>query len=258
MKSIMGLIVEENELPKVIDVSGYDLTKVVLPETQIVTYPINFYFENSSKTTAILHENYVYFFVDNGIVKNIYKQDKSVFENFLKDKQSMPNPIEVINAPWDSKDKPTEIYKKLSKLIENAQTTSNKNIKIDLNGVPKIDLVSTMSGQTYIFDIWATFCGPCKKKINEVLTPLQQEFSTSGLSFFYYSVDTDIVKLKEYVEKNINYGTHVFDNRGFQSEIITKYNIQGIPKTFLVDKDGNLFDLPSDITEAKKLVSEKI
>ena len=265
IRQMMGILTEDEvtpTTPKVINVSGYDLSKVDIPKTPIGQYPISFYYKNDyvkQKTTAILDGGFVYFMVRDSLgQKNIYKVDKAEFETALTEKQNTPEALEVIQGPAESKDKPSKQYKTLEdKIISQGKTLKN-NSEIDLTNVPKIDLTTTMQGKTYVFDIWASFCSPCKKKINEILNPLNTELSPSGLTFFYYSVDSDFRQLKEYVDENLSYATHAFDNKGFNSDIFKTYNIQGIPRTYFVDKDGNLYTFPETLQEAKDLILQHL
>lgn len=265
IKQMMGLLTEE-ETPtttkKVINVSGYDLSKVPNSTPPVGEYPTTYYFNNGwvkQRTTAILDNGFVYFMVMDPLgQKNIYKLDKTQFETSITEKQKTPSPLQVLEGPTDSKDKESKEYKNIKeKIISQSKTLDNKT-ELDLTNIPKIDLTTTMQGKTYILDIWASFCGPCKKKINEILNPLNSELSSSGLTFFYYSVDTDITQLKEYATENLSYATHAFDNKGFQSDILKTYGIQGIPRTYFVDKEGNMYDLPDTLEEAKTLILQHL
>lgn len=265
-KQLMGLLTEDEvtatTTSKVINVSGYDLSKVNVTKTPVGQYPISFYYKNDyvkQNTTAILEGGFVYFMVSDSLgQRNIYKVDKAQFETALTEKQNTPEALEVIQGPKDSKDKPSKEYKKLEEKIISQGRTIKNNSEIDLTNIPKIDLTTTMQGKAYVFDIWASFCAPCKKKINEVLNPLNTELSPSGLTFFYYSVDSDVRQLKEYVDENLSYATHAFDNKGFESDIFKTYNIQGIPRTYFVDKEGNLYTFPETLQEAKDLILQHL
>jgi thiol-disulfide isomerase/thioredoxin len=265
IKQIMGLLTEDEVIPttsKVINVSGYDLSKVNVPKIPVGQYPISFHYKTDyvkQKTTAILDDGFVYFMVGDSLgQENIYKVDKGQFEAALTEKQNTPEPLEIIKGPVVSTDKPSKMYKKLKHKIISQSNSIKNNSEIDLTNVPKIELTTTMQGKSYVFDIWASFCAPCRKKINEVLNPLNNELSLSGLTFFYYSVDRDIIQLKEYVEDNLNYATHAFDNKGFESDIFKTYNILGIPRTYFVDKDGNLYTLPETLEKAKDLIIQHL
>ena len=261
IKQVMGLITEDTvdpTQPKVINVSGYDLSKVVVPELPIGQYPISFYYKTDyrkQKTTAILKDGFVYFMIKDDLGQDrIFKLDKTQFETSLKDKTNTPNSLEVIEGPIVSDDKPSREFKKLKELINQGNRNLPADAEPDITNVPKIDLTTTMQGKSYILDIWATFCGPCKKKIDEILTPLNNELASSGLTFFFYSVDSDVRRLKEFADDNLSYATHAFDNKVWDSEIFTLYKILSIPKTYFVDKEGNLYTLPQTLQEAKDLI----
>lgn len=263
IRQMMGLLLEE-ETPtttKVINVSGYDLSKVTITPIPIGQYPRTFNYSNkwvSMKTTAILDNGFVYFMLRDSLMQeSIYKLDKAEFEKSLTENLPTPSPLERIEGPENPEDKESKEFKNLKNKISSQSQNLSKNTEVDLSNIPKIDL-TVMQGKPFILDIWATFCGPCKNKINQVLNPLNSELSSSGLTFFYYSVDRDIEQLKEYATQNLSYATHAFDNQGFNSQIIKTYNIQGIPQTYFVDKEGNMYDLPDTLEEAKSLITQHL
>ena len=279
IKSMMGLLTEENVEPttqKVVNISGYDLSKVVIPQPPIGEYPISFYYKTDSKklkTTAILNNGFVYFKLTEKLEvpaqyelilrtinghSRIYKLDKTQFETSLKDITNTPNPLEIIEGPMTTSDKPTEKFKKLEELIKQGDINLPEDLEPDLTNTPKIELTTTMQGKSYVLDIWATFCAPCKKKIDEIMTPLNTELSSSGLTFFYYSVDRNVRQLKEFADDKLSYATHAFDNVTGNSEILAKYGITSIPKSYFVDKEGNLYNLPETLQEAKDLILQHL
>jgi thiol-disulfide isomerase/thioredoxin len=276
---MMGIITEDDTTPttqKVVNISGYDLSKVVIPQPPIGEYPISFYYKTDSKklkTTAILNNGFVYFKLTEKpevpvqyqlILRSIhgtpriYKLDKTQFETSLKDITNTPNPLEIIEGPMNTSNKPTEKFKKLEELIKQGDINLPKDLEPDLTNTPKIELTTTMQGKSYVLDIWATFCGPCKKKIDEIMTPLNTELASSGLTFFYYSVDSNVRQLKEFADDKLSYATHAFDDKGGYNEILSKYGITSIPKSYFVDKEGNLYDLPETLQEVKDLILQHL
>ena len=265
IKSMMGLLKEENvetTTEKVITVSGYDLSKVVIPQPPIGKYPISFYYKtdyNKVKTTAILNNGFVYFKLTDELGQSsIYKLDKTQFETSLKDMTNTPNHLERIEGPIDRSDKPKRQFRKLEELIKQGDRNLPVDSEPDLTNTPKIELTTIMQGKPYVLDIWATFCAPCRKKIDEIMTPLNTELVSSGLTFFYYSVDSDVRRLKEFADDKLSYATHAFDNKVWDSEIFAKYKIISIPKSYFVDKEGNLYDLPETLQEAKDLILQHL
>jgi thiol-disulfide isomerase/thioredoxin len=261
IQSMMNLLVEDEQPEgKVKNISGYDLSKVTIPKMEIGQYPISFYFNNGKtkfKATAILDGGFVYHSFRSQLGDTqIYKHNQSDFEESLKNNTETPSQIETIMGPISYREKPSKKYEKLDSAIKDASKKIKTASQVDVTNIPKIDLTTTMQGKSYVLDFWASFCGPCISKIKTLLNPLNQELSSSGLTFFYYSVDSDTQQLKEYVDSNLSYGVHAFDPTGFESEALKTYGLDGIPRTFFVDKNGNMYKLPSKLQEAKDLITK--
>lgn len=101
---------------------------------------------------------------------------------------------------------------------------------------------------TYI-DIWATWCGPCKREIPS-LKALEEEYHNKNIQFASISIDDDRShggswdKAKSdwkamVNDKNLT-GIQLFAPNGWQTEFIRAYKINGIPRFILLDPDGNI------------------
>ncbi len=107
-------------------------------------------------------------------------------------------------------------------------------------------------GKIILIDLWATWCGPCKKAIPE-LNKLQKEFKDDlviiGLSDEPANVVQDFMK-----KTKIDYSMAV-DTKG---KLKKKLNVMGIPHVIIVDTSGIIRwqGLPSD--KKDKLTSDLI
>lgn len=95
-------------------------------------------------------------------------------------------------------------------------------------------------GKVILIDVWATWCGPCKKEL-PYTHQLQQTFSSNQeLSVIYLSVDSDKNAWKSYLRKHQWLaGIHVNTR---DPEFLEAYKITAIPRYILIGKDGNLID----------------
>ncbi len=122
--------------------------------------------------------------------------------------------------------------------------------------------LSNFKGKVILIDFWAEWCGPCKQATPTIIK-IYENFKDRGLSVFGINLDdkNDLEKVIDYVkEKNIKYYTLI---DGFQ--VAQKYNVSGIPKFVLIDKNGYIAseivgareDLESLLNaNIKKLLSE--
>lgn len=97
--------------------------------------------------------------------------------------------------------------------------------------------LSEYRGKVIVLNMWATWCGPCIKEIPDFIE-LQNEFSDKEVEFVGISVDEkgwEVVR--PFVKKhNINYRI-VLDREG---SIFEKYPLQGLPDTYIINKQGEV------------------
>jgi len=97
----------------------------------------------------------------------------------------------------------------------------------------KIDF-QKVKGQVVFLNFWATWCAPCIAElpdINELYSKKRSE-----ASFFLISVDEDRQKAIDFVKKR----AFEFPVYFLASPLPGIYNVQSIPATYLIDKEGNI------------------
>jgi len=130
----------------------------------------------------------------------------------------------------------------------NAKTIEGKSVRL-----------SDLKGKKVYLDIWATWCGPCIAEI-PALKQFEEEFSTRDIEFVSISIDEakDIDKWKKFIAKNELTGIQLLADGAWGSDVVTSYNIKGLPRFLLIDKDGNIVSAnaprPSD-KKVKELLS---
>jgi thiol-disulfide isomerase/thioredoxin len=110
----------------------------------------------------------------------------------------------------------------------------------DKNGAPVA--LSDFKGKLVYIDIWATWCGPCKKELPH-LKKLEAEFHNNK-DVVFLSVATDDSashqKWKDYIAKEDLKGIQLFAGDDADDGIIKPYKVKGIPRFLLVGKNGNI------------------
>ncbi|HTJ78366.1 MAG TPA: TlpA disulfide reductase family protein [Rariglobus sp.] len=94
-------------------------------------------------------------------------------------------------------------------------------------------------GKVVVVDFWATWCPPCRAEIPGYIA-LQKKYADKGLVIIGISVDENgaaaVVPFAK--AKGINYKMLLFND-----DVVAAFGgIEGIPTTFLIDRDGNIRD----------------
>lgn len=100
-----------------------------------------------------------------------------------------------------------------------------------------------LKGKYVYIDVWATWCAPCKVEI-PYLKEIDDQFNGKDIAFVSLSIDKLEHKEKwlKMIEEEKLQGIHVLADNAFNSDFITAYNIKGIPRFILLDKEGNILD----------------
>jgi len=107
-----------------------------------------------------------------------------------------------------------------------------------LDGKP-IDL-STFRGHPVIVDFWATWCGPCRRQIPELIALYKKYNKSRGLVVIGVSCDSiqgdGIKAVKPFVEEfEIDYPIVIADER-----LVDSMGVEAIPTTLFIGPDGKL------------------
>ncbi|UNY98930.1 TlpA family protein disulfide reductase [Zhouia spongiae] len=127
-----------------------------------------------------------------------------------------------------------------------------KNVLVKGNPSPKFIGYENFNGGTtsladfkgkYVYlDIWATWCGPCKREI-PFLKTIEKKYHGKNIEFVSISVDKveDHDKWKTMVKDKELSGVQLFaNNKKDGLDFIKNYGVKGIPRFILIDPDGNI------------------
>jgi len=122
--------------------------------------------------------------------------------------------------------------------------------------------LSDLKGQVVLLDFWASWCGPCRRE-NPNVVNVYKKYKEKGFTVFSVSLDGidsrsaaryggDQAKLDKAMDSqkqrwvgaikqdNLIWDTHVSDLKKWECAPAKEYGVRGIPKTFLIDKEGKV------------------
>jgi thiol-disulfide isomerase/thioredoxin len=116
--------------------------------------------------------------------------------------------------------------------------------------------LSDLHGKIVVLNFWASWCPPCKAEMPD-LDQIAKEFGSSQDRAFLAINLTDGIREKEadartYINNN-NFSMRVLiDNKGKTADA---YGITGIPATFVIDRQGNIYQTIKGSTNRATILS---
>ncbi len=115
--------------------------------------------------------------------------------------------------------------------------------------------LENLKGKNVYVDVWATWCGPCKKEIPHLKELEAKYHNNDDIVFMSVSIDKmeDKDKWLKMVEEKELSGVQLMADKDWKSSICTDYGIRGIPRFLLIDKEGKIMDKNAPRPSSKEI-----
>jgi len=102
----------------------------------------------------------------------------------------------------------------------------------------EIVTLSEFRGNVVIIDFWATWCSPCLKSFPS-LHAMADRHQDRGVVLLLVSLDRTAKRARDYlVENGYSTETVLWESLDAAREVRDLFGVVGIPRTFILDRDG--------------------
>jgi thiol-disulfide isomerase/thioredoxin len=99
--------------------------------------------------------------------------------------------------------------------------------------------LSSLRGKIVMIDFWASWCGPCRKDMPHV-KEIYAKYKNKGFEILGVSLDREKRDWVAAIQKDGLTWPQISDLKFWDSDAARLYNLQAIPHTVLLDKDGKI------------------
>jgi thiol-disulfide isomerase/thioredoxin len=105
----------------------------------------------------------------------------------------------------------------------------------DLTGAP-LSVVAAR-GKVMLVDFWATWCGPCRAEMPNVIAAYQK-YRSSGFDIIGISLDENQGAVVNFTAAQGMTWPQYFDGKGWDNKLAKQYGVDSIPMSYLLDRNG--------------------
>ncbi len=118
-----------------------------------------------------------------------------------------------------------------------AGTTAGSGF-VDIDSRPLV--LDGCKGKVLIVDFWATWCGPCRRELPNVIG-IYNKYHSQGLDITGVSADNmPREEFRAWLQQAGIGWPQYWDGLGWGNKVFAQYGIRSIPATFIYDRQGKL------------------
>jgi cytochrome c biogenesis protein CcmG/thiol:disulfide interchange protein DsbE len=107
--------------------------------------------------------------------------------------------------------------------------------------------LSDLRGKVVMINFWASWCGPCRDEAPD-LQRTWERYKDRGVVFLGIAYTDTERNAQAFIKE---YSTTYLNGLDLGTRISAQYHIQGVPETFIIDRDGNVVEfVMAPLTEA--------
>lgn len=118
--------------------------------------------------------------------------------------------------------------------------------------------LSSLKGKVVLLDFWASWCRPCRQS-NHAIADVYNKYNKKGFEIFSVSIDASKPAWQNAVRQDKMKWPQVVDTKAANGNLLTQtWNIQYIPSTFLIDREGVIIAAGIEKDEIEKLLKQML
>ena len=118
--------------------------------------------------------------------------------------------------------------------------------------------LSALKGKVVLLDFWASWCGPCRRN-NRAIKPVFEKYNSKGFEILSVSIDASKPDWMRAVQQDKMPWKQVIDTRAaYGNELTQTWNLQYIPATFLLNKEGKIVAQGLEKKQLEKLLEQML